>query len=292
VTSYNTLLERFPDSEYEPEVLYRLYIILKDLDPATAELHGNRLKSEHPESTFARILINPNYLEESQQTIDQQEEHYKHAYERFKDGKFSASVQRIEEGLSLGETAFSPQLELLKILIVGKTEDVNQYQYQLDQFAKKYPESPAGQYATKLLEASREFLKKKEQRLGVQYIRSFEEPHYFVLVYRKTENIGSKATIALEKFNSIHFPDLKLKTSNLELNEDYIITLVADLPRVSSALEYVYTFTEKLPGFVELRNHKFDNFVITKDNFDIFYRTKGLDEYLYFFEKNYPLENR
>ena len=71
-----------------------------------------------------------------------------------------------------------------------------------------------------------------------------------------------------------------------------MITLVADLPRVSSALEYVYTFTEKLPGFVELRNHKFDNFVITKDNFDIFYRTKGLDEYLYFFEKNYPLENR
>ncbi len=292
VTSYNTLLERFPDSEYEPEVLYRLYIILKDVDPATAGLHASRLKSAHPESTFARILINPNYLEESQQTINKQEEHYKYAYERFKDGKFSASLQGIEDGLRLGETSFSPQLELLKILIVGKTEDINQYQYQLDQFSKKYPDSPAGQYATKLLEASREFLKKKEQRLGVQYIRSFEEPHYFVLVYKKSENIGNKASIALEKFNATYFADLKLKTSNLELNDGYIITLVADLPRVSSAIEYVYTFNEKLPGLIELRNHKFDNFVITKDNFNIFYRTKGLDEYLYFFEKNYPLENR
>ena len=162
----------------------------------------------------------------------------------------------------------------------------------MDQFAKKYPDTPAGQYAAKLLEASREFVKKKEQRLGVQYIRSFEEPHYFVLVYKRSENIGNKASIALEKFNSTYFGDLKLKTSNMVLNDDYIITLVADLPRLSSAIEYVYTFSDKLPGITELRNHKFDNFVITKDNFDIFYRTKGLDEYIYFFEKNYPLENR
>lgn len=292
VSSYNTLLTRFPESEYEPEVLYRLYIILKDLDPARAEQYADRLKTKHPESTFARILINPNYLEESQQLIAKQEEYYKYAYEQFKDGKFSASLEGIEQGLNLGETSFNPQLELLRILIVGKTEDINQYQYQLDQFAKKYPDTPAGQYAAKLLEASREFVKKKEQRLGVQYIRSFEEPHYFVLVYKRSENIGNKASIALEKFNSTYFGDLKLKTSNMVLNDDYIITLVADLPRLSSAIEYVYTFSDKLPGITELRNHKFDNFVITKDNFDIFYRTKGLDEYIYFFEKNYPLENR
>src|SRR5690606_11676291 len=30
VTSYNTLLTRFPESPYEPEVLYRLYVMLKD----------------------------------------------------------------------------------------------------------------------------------------------------------------------------------------------------------------------------------------------------------------------
>jgi len=75
------------------------------------------------------------------------------------------------------------------------------------------------------------------------------------------------------------------------LNDDYTLTLVADLPRISSALEYIKTFNEKLSTLNELRNHKFHSFVITKDNFDIFYRTKGLDEYLQFFEKNYPAED-
>jgi hypothetical protein len=74
------------------------------------------------------------------------------------------------------------------------------------------------------------------------------------------------------------------------LNEEFTMTLVDELPRISSALEYVKTFNEKLPTLTELRNHKFRSFVITKDNFDIFYRTKGLDEYIQFFEKNYPSE--
>ena len=291
VTSYNTLLTRFPESPYEPEVLYRLYVMLKESDPQQADEYGDRLKRKHPESTFAHLLENPNYLAESKETIRKQEKLYKEAYELFQDGRFSASIQSIENGLALGETSFNPQLELLRILIVGRTEDISQYQYQLDQFTKQYADLPIAEYAKKLLDTSREFQLKMEQNGGVQYIRSFQEPHYFALVYKKSENIGNKAVLALEKFNAEHFGELKLKTTNLFLNDEYVITLVADLPRVSAAIEYVYTFTEKLPGMTELRNHNFHNFVITKDNFDIFYRTKGLDEYIYFFEKNYPLKN-
>jgi hypothetical protein len=66
--------------------------------------------------------------------------------------------------------------------------------------------------------------------------------------------------------------------------------LVVDLQQVTQALSYMQTFNENMPRLTELQNHKFNTFVITKDNFDIFYRTKGLDEYLKFFEKNYPAE--
>ena len=292
VSSYKTLLQRFPDSDFEAEVLYRLYIIFKDSDPASAESYAAQLKTKHPQSTFAKILINPNYLAESNLAIRQQEALYKTAYEHYEEGEFNASLNTIAKATELGQTIFTPQLELLKILIVGRTEDVNQYQFQLDEFSKKYAGTPAGDYARKLLETSREFLKNQEKRKGIEYIKSFEESHYFIIVHKKSDNLGNRASVALEKFNQEHFKDLKLKTSNLVLSDDYIITLVADLPRLSSAIEYVHTFNEKLPTMSELRNHKFNNFVITKDNFDIFYRTKGLDEYIYFFEKNYPTQNQ
>jgi tetratricopeptide (TPR) repeat protein len=291
IASYHKLLERFPETTYEPEVLYKLYLIYKDIDPTQSESFAGQLKTKYPNSTFAKILINPDFLKESSQVTEKQKVLYKAAYESFVAGEYQASTKILQEASGLGKTEFTPTLELLRILIVGQTEDINQYQYQLDQFIKDNPESDIGSYAASLLKASRDFQEKQQVRKGIQYIRSLEEPHYFVLVYKTTENIGALGTAALEKFNQLYFSELKLKTSNLVLNDDYTLTLVADLPRISSALEYVKTFNEKLSTLSDLRNHKFHSFVITKDNFDIFYRTKGLDEYLQFFEKNYPAED-
>ena len=291
ITSYQTLLERFPETPYEPEVLYKLYLIYKESDPAQSESFADQLKTKHPNSTFAKILINPDFLKESSQVTEKQKVLYKTAYESFVAGEYLASTKILQEASGLGKTEFTPTLELLRILIVGQKEDINQYQYQLDQFIKDNPESEIGSYAGGLLKASREFQEKQQLRKGIQYIRSLEEPHYFIMVYKNTDNIGALGTVALEKFNQSYFSELKLKTSNLVLSDDYTLTLVADLPRISSALEYIKTFNEKLSTLSELRNHKFHSFVITKDNFDIFYRTKGLDEYLQFFEKNYPAED-
>ena len=292
VLSYNTLLERFPETEYEPEILYKLYLIFKESDASKSDEYASLLKTKHPSSTFAKILINPDFLKESSQAAEKQKTLYKIAYDHLTNREYAAATQSLDEAFALGQTVFSPNLELLKILIIGKTEDINKYQQLLDQFSKDNPGSEAGSYATKLLESSRSFQEKQEQTKGIQYIRSLEEPHFFLMVYRPDQNIGAMGTAALEEFNQTYFKDLKLKTSNVIMSDDYTLTIVAELPRISSALEYVKTFNEKLPTLIELRNHKFHSFVITKDNFDIFYRTKGLDEYLQFFEKNYSSKDQ
>jgi len=290
VVYFNKILDRFPDTEYEAEILYRLYLIFKDTDPAKAEQYATQLRTKHPESTFAKTLDNPDYLKESILTTEKQKLTYKTAYAHYTAGEYRAAGRVIEEAIAMGNTAFTPNLKLLQILIIGKTEDISVYQQKLDQFSQENSGTEAGSYATKLLEASRNLQTRQELQKGIQYVRSLEEPHYFVLIYRNDENMGATPSLVLGKFNQDYFKDLKLKTSNLALDDNYTMTLVADLPRISSAIEYTRTFNEKLPSLTGLRNHKFHSFVITKDNFDIFYRTKGLDEYLQFFEKNYPSE--
>lgn len=289
---YTKLLNRFPGSEYEPEVLYTLYLITKDSDQQQAERYAEQLKSRHPGSTFTRILLNPDYLQESSQAAEKQKVLYKDAYEVFQAGNYDSANVIIKNAIQLGETSFNPTLKLLQILIIGETEDISKYQYSLQEFIKNYSETELTNYAKKLLDTSKEFLKSEEKRKGIRYIPSFEEPHYFVLVYRQSDDIDELAASALEYFNESHFNKLGLKTSNLVLNEEYAITFVSDLNAISAAIDYFQTFTENLPAITDLRNHKFDIFVITKDNFDIFYRTKGLDEYIRFFEENYPTKNQ
>jgi tetratricopeptide (TPR) repeat protein len=290
--TYTTLLRRFPQTTHEPEVLYTLYLITKETDPAKAETYASLLKSKHPNSTFAKILINPAYLKESGLAIEKQKALYKLAYENFQLQDYAASRQTISEALAMGETSFTPSLNLLTVLITGETENISKYQYELDQFIKTYEGNALAVYAQKLLETSRKFQQTEEKRKGIQYVRSFEEPHYFVLVYKRAEKMDEIASAALENFNRENYKELNLKTSNLVFNDEYTLTFVADLPENSTAIAYYKTFIEKLSSITTLRNHKFNNFVITKDNFDIFYRTKGLDEYIQFFEKNYPAEGQ
>lgn len=291
VKSFETLLSRYPETEHRPEVLYKLYLIFKDSDSAKANQFATELKQKFPESPFAKTLVNPNYLQESELVVEKQKNLYQQAYENYQQGEYTVALQTIDEALALEKTSFIANLMLLRALIIGKTENISQYQFALDKFIKEFPESELIPYANTLLKTSRDYELKKEKEQGIQFIKSFEEQHYFVIVSERVKNIEGTIAETLESFNATNFNDLNLKVSNLILNDTYTITLVADLPRISSALEYYKTFTEKRSTFTELKDYKFSKFVITKDNFDIFYRTKGLDEYQQFFEKNYHPEN-
>lgn len=289
---YKKLLARFPDSEHEPEVLYKLYLLYKDLNPTESSRFAQLVISRYPKSDYARILINPNYRAEAQAVSEKQMALYKNAYANYEEGNYRVSKGLLKEAKGLGETDFIGNLELLEILIDGKLEDLTKYQFELEEFIKKYPDGPLNQYAKNLLKTSREFKLSQEVKAGVTYIKSLEEPHYYVIIYRKEDRVGNEVNLLLKNFNAEEYPELNLKSSNLIFTDEYIITFVSEIPRVSIAIGYINKFKPRLNSHSAFAKFKFPNFVITKDNFEILYRTKGLDEYLKFFEKYYPAEAR
>jgi tetratricopeptide (TPR) repeat protein len=291
VTSYESLLTRYPETDYRAETLYKLYLIFKDSNPAKAEQLADELKQRFPDSSYAKILVNPNYLLESGMVAEQQKLIYKKAYDHFDAGDYGSAAILIQEAITLGKTEFIPNLKLLSVLIVGKTENISQYQVSLEEFIKENAGTDLAKYAQRLLDSSRAYTLQREKEKGIQYISSFEEPHFFVLISEKKDAVEGAAAKTLEQFNTTNFNDSKLKVSNLILNDMYTLTLVSDLTGLVASKEYYKSFSEKRDSLSGLKNYKFSYFVITKDNFDIFYRTKGIDEYTRFFEKNYSSQN-
>lgn len=290
-TSYETLLTRYPKTGHRAETLYKLYLIYKDSNPTKADQFAAELKQKFPDSSYAKILVNPHYLQESGLVAEQQKLIYKQAYAHIEAQDYGNAAVLIQEALALGQTDFIPNLKLLAVLIVGKTENISQYQLKLEEFIKEHEGTDLAKYAKRLLDTSRSFTLQREKEKGIQYIASFNEPHFFVLISEKKDAAESTAAKALEQFNTTQFKDSKLKVSNLILNEAYTLTLVSDLAGLAAAREYYKLFSEKRDALGGLKNYKFSYFVITKDNFDIFYRTKGIDEYTRFFEKNYTAQN-
>ena len=58
--------------------------------------------------------------------------------------EYDSSLQTINEAYAIGENSFTPTLELLKILIAGKTEDIVKYQYLLGEFIKAHNDDEIG----------------------------------------------------------------------------------------------------------------------------------------------------
>jgi tetratricopeptide (TPR) repeat protein len=284
--SYEYLLVRFPKSEHKAEVLYKLYLIHKEKNDGLAERYAQQLQNEFPTSTFARILINPDYIKETTALAEKQKLMYKEAYSLYQQNNLKPAMDKVTEALASGETSFIPQLELLKILIMGRTEDVAQYQYELSEFIKKYPKDPLKNYADQLVASSKTFLDKIEKAKGIQFSKDLKGPHFFVVVYNSADRLTNPVVDALEKFNKAEFNKLKLTTSNLGL-DDKILTMCVEFPDRESVMSYYYKFLAQVATAKPFSDYKFYNFVITKDNFQIFYRTKSLDEYLTFFDKNY-----
>lgn len=285
--TYETLITRFPQSEYKPEVLYKLYLIHKEKNDPKADVLANQLKVEFPTSTFTRILLNPDYLKETNVAQEKQKMIYRNAYASFQQNNLRGTQEQLKQALAIGETQFTPQLELLQILITGKTEDVTRYQYELGEFMKKYPESKLHAYAEKLLASSRDFIAKTERARGIRFVASFDEPHYFVVVHRIQDRASNDISQALARLNGQFFKAQKLEATNLIFNDEFAMTFVGDLPGKEDAITYLKQFETHLASQKPFSALNFHNFVITKDNFNIFYRNKALDEYLSFFDRYY-----
>lgn len=289
--SYRKLLERFPESEHAPEVLYKLYLIEKDKADGDPDKYAKILTSTYPNSTFTKVLLNPDYLKETSVATEKQKLIYKEAYEAYVGGNLRGAQEKTALALAIGDTGFTPQLELLKILITGKTEDVTRYQYELDEYIKKYPDGPMTAYAQKLLETSRTFLQKVEKAKGIRFAIDNEATHYFVVVYRLEDKLATIISRELEQLNNSQYKDRKLETSNLVFNEDLTLTMVTELKDRTTAEEYFAKASAWLAQKASVASYKFDIFVISKENFQIFYRTKALDEYLTFYDRNYKVKH-
>lgn len=285
--SYRKLLDRFPESLFTAEVLYKLYLIHKEKGDSEAETIASTLKEKYPNSTFTRILLNPDYLKETSVAQEKQKIIYKEAYADFQRNNLRGAQEKIKAAKALGETSFVAQLDLLQILITGKTEDVNQYQYELGEFMKKYPDGSSHAYAEQLLASAKGFVEKTERSKGIRFSPQLEGQYYFVIVHRIQDKASQEIDQRMNKFNATIPGARKMELTNLIFNENWALTFIGNFSGMTDAMTYYHQFNDQVGRGEPFSRLNFHNFVITTDNFNIFYRYKALDEYLSFFDRHY-----
>ncbi len=292
IETFETMLARFPQSEYKPEVLYELYLLYKEENDETHVKYKNQLLQDHPESIYAKLLQNPNYREESNLASEKLKELYKSAYQLYTDGEYNQAEHLINASLSdYAENDFTDNMKFLQVLIVGKTEDFYQYQLGLQNFLETYPESDLYAYGERLLEKSRTFKEDEIKRRGAKFRERFDRQHSFIILYNNVQKLSTDLPKAINEFNSKQFNDTNLTVANLMLESGRVMIIVEKFADKESALAYFRQFTGEENPLEQLtsgqRNEVSESFVITEDNLNILLQTQDVDAYLLFFEKHY-----
>ncbi len=287
--AFETLLSRFPDSQNEAEVRYLLYLIYGDLNqPGMKQAYADTLLNKYPNSIFSKLVRNPNYREESNVASEKLKTYYSKAFQLYQIDSLKQALAVIKEGnAKYPDNSFTDNMNLLQILITGKEDGIYKYQYELENFKKKFPDSELLNYVDTLLNTSREFQQEEMEKKEIHYLQYFDQLHYFVIIYPSRGNFADQLPVAIDDFDKTNFPDNQLKIGNLTFDDSNSMMLVNEFPNSEAAIDYYKKFNNKVSLIKDNPTLKIYNFVISKDNFQILYQTKGLKEYLEFFEKNY-----
>ena len=284
IRTFNKLIVRFPSGPYHAEVLYQLYLLNKESDSLASLSAADQLVLTYPDSIYAKLVINPNYIEDNDRLTIALQKVYKTAYKHYNNGAYTQSMSLIDSALAPEiENEFIDYLLLLKAICFGKTEGIYKYQFELNNFIKDQPNSELIEYAKELITISEVFQINLFSASKAKYITNIDREHYFLYLYPSEIDLETSISSLLDDYLTLENP--KLIAGNMVFNETYSIAMVTPFSNLAAAQK----FRSEIEGslLTSTKKEKWIDLIMTKENFDIFYKTKDLASYLTFFDKYY-----
>lgn len=151
--TYEKLVSRFPASTHLPETYYGLYLIYKEQNElAKAEVYANRLRQEFPNSSYARLAADPEYLRRTSLVNEKVAVGVDSAFVFYKNQEFKkASAVLARTSKLYPENDLNDRIGFLNALIATRTQPPLVAKATLEKFAKDYQQTPLGNEARVLL---------------------------------------------------------------------------------------------------------------------------------------------
>lgn len=296
IASLEELLERYPDTKYRPEALYLLYLVYTDTEKrADAKRCYDLLTSEFPDSPYALLLTDPDYLLKTKDREEQINNYYNEVFTVFQRGQYRDAYEQINRVPTLfgGANSHSPRFELLKAMCLGNMEGKATYVAALKEMIERFPNTPEQKHALELLRLLGEYtasgpagatLRPEEQT----YIYEPDDKHYILIAF--SENISLEtAKVQISDYHlKFHKLD-KLRVSNIVLGDLDLrsqIIVVRSFDNQKASMDYFQGVNANKSEFLS-SEFKYQVFPISQNNYRQLLKNKVLAGYPEFFTKNY-----
>jgi tetratricopeptide (TPR) repeat protein len=291
--SFKEMIKRYPGSEHVLKAYYNLYTIYKQLgNTALTEIYKGRIIAEYPQSSYAKMLTNPDYIRELEEEERKAEDYYTVTYQHYLQNNCAEVISRCNYALdNYSDDQLIPKFSFLKTLCVGKTQDIHYFSEGLHEIISAFPGTEVAENARNILsyiEKERPQIKEEEEmRITMKlYERSDDTIHFFAYVIPKGLNVN-QLIFNIINFDLDYFDDLNLRVENIDLNSSRTLILIKSFKDRNQVMTYYSKITKENAVFKDVNPENVTGFAISGPNMHILQSDKSVERYLKFFGENY-----
>ncbi|MDR1666306.1 MAG: tetratricopeptide repeat protein [Bacteroidales bacterium] len=292
---YEELARRYPESPYANAARYYLHQLHTAMgNQAEAERNKNLLLQQAPESTFAKILLDPGYIDKLMHEQGEAGRLYEILYQSYQDGQYAQVITVATSAIErYPNDVLRPKFAYLKALSAGQLGRQAVMRAELQQITEEFPENEVAQAAQDIIDyidGKDPALKKAAQTQRAQSLYSINsaESHYFAWILSSKEDFN-QLSFDLLNFNLDHYLNIKLELSRAAFDEKHILLIVKSFPDAEQAKAYYRTFMKTTEVTKNVKNEH-TPVVISESNFSILEKDRKPEDYIEFFKKEYLTE--
>jgi tetratricopeptide (TPR) repeat protein len=297
IGSFEEMIDRYDTCRYVLSAYYQIYrssLLLGDQE--RANYYKDRILTEYEFSEYARLIKNPSYARQRRNREEKIEAFYNATYQLYDYNQYRDVVEGcITADTLFGKNELKPKFDLLKALAIGKLGDREAFIKALNEVIINHPGDKVKDKADELLKQLQTTLENREEEAAnanavasVAYKPAPETEHVFVIIVPQNGKMTSdKVKISIANFNSRSFGTQRLTVNAVLLDMENQLISVRGFENKAQAMNYYNAFIidEKVLG--EVNRQRFERFVLTNENFALFYKDKNIAGYQGFFEENY-----
>lgn len=293
IESYEELLKRFPTYENRLSVYYSLFTIANEQeDKERVSKYQQKIINEFPESNYAKLMTNPNYVDEVLAQERKVYEDYRRAYGYFNNGNFSQAMRMSQQLMqTYPDHSIFPQFDYMYTVSAGIQKDTLGFIRDLSAFESRYPNTDLAGNARILID----FLENERPDVVVQqniemarelYRFNPDEKHYFVFLAPRNIN-AQQLHFNILDFNTEYYDDQKLRFARRDLNSSQIVMTVMEFGNAEKAEEYKRRIAVDEITFNDINPQGIRPMIISASNYNAMLGAKSAEQYQLFYNENY-----
>lgn len=306
--SFESLLQRYPKSEYALPAIFMLYTLYHNTGDPQAESFKNILLTQYPETDYAKLIQDPDYYNKLAAKEKVLETQYAQTYEDFQNKRWSTVVASADEAIpNCTDITLKSQYAYLRAVAAGQVYNQDTLIVGLTKIVTNYGKQPVADLARFYLS---NFTPEQIQKsLGVEKLENKEEilqdviptpkkesifefnandQHYVVLLVKTAEMPLQTAKQELSVFNNTYFGLKKLTVSSFLIDNKRQMITVSKFDNKDDAMDYYHILMKNEAFEAEIESGIIEVYAMSANNYTSFYnKRESRKDYPEFFKDNY-----